>query len=178
MSVLTDLFVGLVERLVLPRLDPLARYPATVASQNEDGSLDVRPDDPRFGPGLTRVPVRHGIPGVSVRVRSGARVMLAFEGGDTSRPYVPEFEGGLESITIKALGKVVVEAPEVFLADEEGAQPLARVGDLIEVALPPLTPFTGTVVPAPPGSPVAGTLTFVETAQGYITSGSERARSR
>lgn len=135
MSVVTDLFVGLVERLVLPRLDPLARYPATVTTQHEDGSLDVKPDDRRFGAGLSRVPVRHGLPGVTARVRVGARVMLAFEGGDTSRPYVPEFEAaGLESITVEASTKILLKAPSVIAAEvEANARPVARVGDLVKM---------------------------------------------
>jgi len=59
------------------------------------------------------------------------------------------------------------------LADEEGAQPLARVGDLVEFALPPEAPFAGTVA----GLPATGLITLTDTAVGYITSGSDRAKS-
>ena len=100
---------------------------------------------------------------------------LGFEAGDERVPYASLFAAeSIDSLTLTASAKVVVKAPEIYLADEEGAQPLSRVGDLVEVALPPETPFVGTVG----GSPATGVITFVDTAQGYITSGSERARSK
>lgn len=158
MSVVTDLFVGLVERLVLPRLDPLAFYPATVVSQGDDGTVDLKPDSRRFGVGLAMVPIRHGLPGVSVRVRPGARVFLAFEGGDAARPYCALWEaGGLESITIEASVELWLRAPSVVAASVKGnAKPPARRGDLVKV----------TGVCGPPGSP----LELV----GYILDGATR----
>lgn len=159
-------------------LDLFALYPAEVAGQNEDGTLELKPLHPRVA-GVSRVPIRYGVPGVRAQVRRGSLVLLGFEAGDARVPYASLFAAeSIDSLTVTASAKVVVKAPEIYLADEEGAQPLARVGDLVEVALPPLTPFTGTVVPAPPGSPVAGTLTFTETAQGYITSGSKYSGSK
>ena len=84
MSSLTQLFVALFDHLVVPRLDPLAHYPARVVSQGDDGTVSVKPDTTRFGPGLDMVPIR-GLPGVTARVKPGARVMLCFEEGDPRR---------------------------------------------------------------------------------------------
>lgn len=161
MSVVTDLFVGLVERLVLPRLDPLAFYPATVVSQGDDDTVDLKPDSRRFGVGLAMVPIRHGIPGVSVRVRPGARVLLAFEGGDPQRPFCSLWEaGGLESLTVEASTKILLKAPNVIAAEVEGnARRVARQGDLVKM----------TFVSGPPGAP--------NEAVGYILDGAQRLSS-
>ncbi len=144
MSVVTDLFASLVERLVLPRLDPLALYPARVVSQQDDGTLDVKPDDTRWGPGLSRVPVRHGLPGVSVRVRQGARILVGFEGGDITRPFASLWEpGSLDTLTVEASVKLLLKAPSVVAAEVEGdARPVARVGDLVKVAFVMTAPGT------------------------------------
>lgn len=161
MSVVTDLFVGLVERLVIPRLDPLAFYPATVVSQGDDGTVDLKPDSKRFGVGLAMVPIRHGLPGVSVRVKVGARVLLAFEGGDPQRPYCALWEaGGLESLTVEASAKILLKAPSVIAAEVEGnARRVARQGDLVKM----------TFVSGPPGTP--------NEAVGYIMDGAQKLSS-
>lgn len=142
---LTELFTKLIDLLVVPRLDPLALYPARVVSQGDDGTLDIKPDALKLGAGLAMVPVRHGLPGVTVRVRPGARVLLGFEGGDITRPFAALWEaGGLESLTITATTKIIAKAPQVFLGDETDARPIARAGDLVEVympAVPPLPPI-------------------------------------
>jgi len=160
-SVVTDLFVGLVERLVIPRLDPLAFYPATVVSQGDDGTVDLKPDSKRFGVGLAMVPIRHGLPGVSVRVKVGARVLLAFEGGDPQRPYCALWEaGGLESLTVEASAKILLKAPSVIAAEVEGnARRVARQGDLVKM----------TFVSGPPGTP--------NEAVGYIMDGAQKLSS-
>jgi hypothetical protein len=157
-SVVTDLFASLVERLVLPRLDPLALYPARVVSQQDDGSLDVKPDDTRWGPGLSRVPIRHGLPGVNVRVRQGARVLVGFEGGDITRPFASLWEpGSLDTLTIEASVKLLLKAPSVVAAEVEGnARPVARLGDLVKV----------TGISGAPGVPIE----FV----GYILDGAKK----
>lgn len=66
----------------------LRLYPATVRAQAADGTLDLEPDDAAIrGTGLSGVPIRHGIPGVTVEISSGQRVLLGFEAGDPRRPY-------------------------------------------------------------------------------------------
>jgi hypothetical protein len=124
---------ALVEQL-LARTDYHASYPARVVSQGEDGSLELRPDDPRFGPGLSRVPVR-GLPGVVARVKQGARVLLTWEGGNPKLPIATLFEAhSLERLEVTASVQVTVSAPKVVLAQSEGsARPVATVGSLVKV---------------------------------------------
>ncbi len=141
MGSLRELFTGLVNALVVPRLDPLALYPATVKATNDDGSVDVKPDSTRWGAGLSRVPVR-GLPGVVVKVKVGARVHLAFSEGDEARPIAVLFDAdSLDTITVTATTRIVAKAPQVFLGDETDARPIARAGDLIEVYLPAVPPL-------------------------------------
>lgn len=76
---------------VMRRVDWYAWYPARVLAQSEDGSLELKPDNPRV-PGLSKVPLRLGLPGVRVNVLPGARVLVGFEGGDPSRPVAALWE--------------------------------------------------------------------------------------
>jgi len=76
---------------VMRRVDWYAWYPARVLGQSEDGTLELRPDNPRV-PGLSKVPLRLGVPGVRVNVLPGARVLVGFEGGDPSRPVASLWE--------------------------------------------------------------------------------------
>lgn len=95
-------------------IEPLRLYPARVVGQPAGlgGALELLPDDTAM-PGMSKVPIRVGIPGVKVRVASGARVLFTFEGGDRRRPVVVSWEDG-----------DILE-----LAFAGGTQALARVGD-------------------------------------------------
>lgn len=142
MASLTDLFRSLVDLLVVPRLDPLAFYDATVKAMNDDGTVDIKPDSTRWGAGLSRVPIRHGLPGVTVVVKQNARVRLGFANGDEQRPFVALWDpGSLDTLTVTAETKIIVKAPAVYLGDETDARPIARAGDLIEVYLPAVPPL-------------------------------------
>ena len=77
--------VDAVVRRALRRVDYLAHYPARVVSQSAAGLLDLVPDDPRVPP-CSGVPIRYGLPGVTVTVPAGERVTLTYEGGDPSKP--------------------------------------------------------------------------------------------
>lgn len=66
----------------------LTTYSAKVIRQAADGTLDLLPDDIRLqSSGLQGVPIRHGLPGVTVEVPAGERVLLGFDSGDPARPY-------------------------------------------------------------------------------------------
>lgn len=105
----------LVEAFVGRRLDHLALYPAVVVQQRSDGTLDLSPEDPRV-PSCQGVPIRLGIPGVTVTVPSGGRVLLGYANGDPSRPYASLWESGtVTRITING-----------------GSAKVARVGDSTE----------------------------------------------
>lgn len=125
-------------------IDYLAMYRAQVVGQNKDGSLELKLDSPKF-PGMSRIPIRYGIPGVRVEVASGARVCVEFEGGEPMRPCATVWEpDSLKSITITASEQVTIKAPKVVTQD---GRPLARVGDLVSgTSTPPGSPFVGQIV--------------------------------
>ena len=73
----------------------LTLYSATVVRQAADGTLDLLPDDIRLqSSGLQGVPIRHGLPGVTVTVPANERVLLGFESGDPARPYAALWHAG------------------------------------------------------------------------------------
>jgi hypothetical protein len=155
---------GFVDR-VMARVDYHALYPCRVISQNADLTLELKPDVDKFGPGLSRVPLRLGLPGVSVKVKAQARVLLGFEGGDPQRPVATLWEAdGLDEITITAQTKAIVNAPKVFLGDEDNAQPVACLGDTVEVLFPPGAIASGTVG----GAPFTGPIVITDTLVGII----------
>ncbi len=78
-------------RSIFPTIDYLALYPARVIAQNLDGTLELQPDDSRM-PGMSSVPIRYGVPGVTAKVSSGARVLLGFAAGDPSKPVAELWE--------------------------------------------------------------------------------------
>lgn len=85
---LLDAFKGLVDWATRER-PFLKLYPATVRAQNGD-TVDLDPDDASIkAGGLQGVPLRHGLPGVTLELDVGRRpkVLLGFEGGDPTRPY-------------------------------------------------------------------------------------------
>ena len=141
-------------RLVRRETLYLGTYSAVVQQQNDDYTLDLLPDDERIrGNGLQRVPIRHGLPGVLVRVRQGATVTLGWENGDARRPFAAMWEtSAIESI-----------------AFDGGTRPVARRGDPVDVYWPPLLTISGTL-----GSvPFTGSLTIVSTSPGIITGGKD-----
>jgi hypothetical protein len=78
-------------RGVFPDLDFLARYPARVVSQNSDGTLELVPDDQRI-PGMSKVPIRYGVPGIKATIAPGGRVLIGFAGGNRDAPEAELWE--------------------------------------------------------------------------------------
>lgn len=151
---------------VTSRIDYLAHYPCKVQGQNADGTLELKPDDGRFGPGLSKVAIRHGIPGVTVIVKTPSRVMLYFENGDPTKPAAALWDvSTLDTIVLTAKTKVTINCPNINLGDEKGL-PVARQGDIVDVVLPPAIPVTGTLS----GAPFVGVLTLAVQAFGVINS--------
>lgn len=120
-----------------------ALYPAEVRAQNEDKTLELRPGSTKL-PGFSRVAIRHGLPGVTVTVKQGARVLLGFEGGNPEKPYAALWTAdSLDTLTVEAETKVTVRAPEVIFADtDSSARRVAREGDVVKftIPMPPPTP--------------------------------------
>jgi hypothetical protein len=93
------------------KFDYSRMYPAKVLKQAGDGTLELLPDAERIrGNGLTRVPIRHGIPGVTVKVPAGGKVLLFFESGDPKLPAACLWPDGSSCTEVKIVApKLIVE---------------------------------------------------------------------
>lgn len=108
------------------RVDYMALYPSRVVKDNGDGTLELVPDNTKL-PGLSRVPMRLGIPGVDVKVNAGTRVLLGFEAGNPGMPVATLWEKeSLKEIVITADTKVTVACSDVHLGGAPATQPLIQ----------------------------------------------------
>lgn len=111
-------------------------YPCVVQRQDGAGLLDLLPDDESIrGSGLSGVPIRHGLPGFTVKVPVGARCMLAFENGDPRKPYASLWDPG----------------SVIGVEFDGGTRPLTFLGALVTSGGPGLL---CTIMPALPGLPI------------------------
>lgn len=125
-------------RALLPELPYLRTYEARVVGQNADNTLEIIAYDPKIG-GLSRVPIRLGIPGARVQVSFGARVDVGFEDADPRRAYAGLWntDAALQTLRIAIDGAL-------------SPSPVARRGDhtttgALSISLVPFPP-----PPAPP----------------------------
>jgi hypothetical protein len=129
----------------------LGLFPCSVQAQAADGTLDLLPDDLSIrGPGgLQGVKIRHGLPGFTVEVATGSRVMLGFDQGDRTKPYATLWDAG-------SVKRVVFNGGEL---------PIATLGALVTSGGPGLIVTlmpVGTGVGAPPNNAiVAGVPCFL-----------------
>ena len=112
---------------VVDRLGLVGSYEYRVASV--DGSrYGLAPTEAEFGlPSLQRVSYRCGIPGVTLTLPLGARVLVQFVNGDRSRPHIIGFEGDGPPPTALA----VDSATTLDLC--AGSQRVVREGDVVIV---------------------------------------------
>ncbi len=116
-----------IRSIVDKRLDTLALYPANVVAQNADGTLELQPDDPRW-PGFSNVPIRYGVPGITAKVASGARVLLGFAGGDPRKPIAELWESA--SVTELDVNATTVNVNgSTLVVLNGGTLPIARLTD-------------------------------------------------
>ncbi|MBA2724292.1 MAG: hypothetical protein H0U56_15670 [Methylibium sp.] len=116
-------------------------YPCEVQRQDAEGLVDLLPDDESIrGSGLAGIQLRHGLPGWTVQVATGARVLLGFDNGDPRKPYAALWEPG------SVLG----------ISFDGGSRPVTHLGALVTCGGPgtvvTLLPLTG--VGAPPNNAV------------------------
>lgn len=127
----------------------LGQYTASVIRQAADGSLDLLPDDDRLrSSGLQAVPIRHGLPGVTVEVPVGERVLLAFDAGDPAKPYAALWHAG-QATKIIFSGDTTIEAAgtkALALAQETKA----ALDALQNAHDTHMHPTAGTGAPSPP----------------------------
>lgn len=150
--------------------DYYAQRAAKVIAQNEDYTLELKPEDEAW-PGMSKVPIRYGLPGVRYRVKAGARVLFTFEDGDSTRPIVVDCDGAVE--------KIIFAAGIVDLRDEKG-RAIACNGDMVMVPSTKPIPVqlfleaagtTPAIVPVMSGPTVVGTATFPPMFLRFMTPG-------
>jgi hypothetical protein len=80
-------------RNIARHADPLAPYRclyrAKVLAQSADGlRVDVQPEDSGdLLPLMSNIPLRHGLPGVTVTIVPGAYLLIGWENGRPNRPF-------------------------------------------------------------------------------------------
>jgi hypothetical protein len=69
--------------------DPMIRYRCLYRGKvmaQSDGTVDVRPFDPIL-PDMAGIPLRHGVPGLSVTVSPGCTIQIGWDDGRPDRPF-------------------------------------------------------------------------------------------
>lgn len=142
-------------RGAIPELLYLVPWEARVVGQNGDGTLEVIAYDPRIG-GLSKVPIRYGVPGSVWTVPFGARVFVGFAEGDPSKAYAgPWWQASQSGLTAWALtysGKVTVNG---------GGYPVARKFHQVDSGDVLITLVAAPSPPAPAGSQIF-TITYTD----------------
>jgi hypothetical protein len=125
-----------VVRTMMPRVDTLAYYTVALASWDDGAQLaDVVPlrSDVGLPPALTRVPIRAGIPGASVKLESGATMLLGFADGDPGSPFLVNFDpiaaAGFKPREIRINTKEAGD--KIRLGDAAGS--VIREGDVVNI---------------------------------------------
>jgi hypothetical protein len=104
-------------------IDYFTLYDAKVVSQSADlTTVDVQPGDTRL-PGMSKVPLRPGLAGMSVQVTPGGFIRIGWDRGNPSMPYAALWQGGETPI------KVILKGVTVYIGDESGANPLPTKAD-------------------------------------------------
>lgn len=125
---MTDRFKGPLQGIAR-RADPLALYSrlyrARVLAQSENRlKVDVEPEDPLL-PLMSNIPLRHGVPGLTVGVAAGAYVMIGWENGRPDLPFAFNWANPSEAGAGDARGDSGKGGGAVF--------DLAIVADLLEI---------------------------------------------
>jgi hypothetical protein len=117
----TDAFRGALAGLIrqeTKHLDFLAARSGKVVSQNADGTLELRLDDENM-PGMSKIPIAYGVPGVTAKVKKGARVLVLWADGSPKQPRAVVIDSSaLTDISVDATtsAKITVGGSELELS--------------------------------------------------------------
>jgi len=129
-------------RRLVSRYDYAFAYSYTVESQNDDYTLELKPNQPKLAPSLSAVEILWSDPAHRCKVKRGAQTFVMFPDGSPANRFAFGFKhGDFESVSIG-----------------ENVSPIARLGDLVESGGPGtyvmLIPLPGNVSPSVlPGVP-------------------------
>jgi len=146
-------------RGAIANVDYHAHYSCTVVLQAADDTLELKPDNPKVAP-IAGVPIKLGLPGASVKVPKGARVLLSWNDGDPSQPRADLWDMGTGMTELRFDG---------------GGQSVSRVGDVVSCTIPPGTTFNG--VAGPPVNAFVGTFILPVPITGTILTGAPRVKA-
>lgn len=158
-SSIAEAITAMVERIVGPRLDYLAVYPAKLVQQIGD-VVDVLCDDARIG--HVRCRLLYGTPITSVTLKQGCRLHVGFEGGDPTKPWAGLWGEG-----------------DATLSFGGGSQGVARVGDAVFVTIGALelAQIALQLVCAAPGSPPGAVPAKPIVLAGSVAAGATKVRA-
>lgn len=131
-----------------------ALFPGVVLAAGGD-ALDVQLDGSELPP-LVGVPLRPWAPGCSQTVGAGARVLVAFEGGDPRAPVVVAFapDAGAQTAVTLAAGRINLGAGATARAAREGDAVRADTSMAVWIGL--VSSATGVSAPSDFGKVNAG----------------------
>lgn len=97
-------------------------WSAVVDKQNADGTVDVVVDSKW---GETQVPIRHGLPGMTVEIQQGQQILVGYENDDPKRPFAALWKSsGTAKIGTLVIGQnavsLVMLPPQWFSAGAVG----------------------------------------------------------
>lgn len=171
-----DRIRGTLRRIVessLPSYSLRSFYSGRMVAQ-AGASVDFVPDDDTV-PGMQRVPLLLGVPGLSIQAAPGARIGMGFYGGDGSKPYAGLFDSGTllsyaltcPSIQLGAASATpVAHAIEALAGLQAIAAPLAAIHASVSAATPATPVTNGTLagflapLAAIPAAVTAATVTM------------------
>lgn len=168
-------------RGIFQRVDYLAMYACNVVSQNGDGTLEMKPDDPRLPASFSHVPMRLGIPGCTATITTPTRALIGWYEGDPSKPFAALFE--ISTVTKLSIAGTEIDIGSTSPADfmlkgstyRTGQNTLDRAWSTFQTALATLeaalstwVTATNTVIQACTG-PSPGQLSTYATASTTMT---------
>lgn len=127
----------------------LGQYTCQVMRQAGDGTLDLLPDDTRLrAEGLQAVPIRLGLPGVTVEVPAGERVLLAFDGGNPAAPYAALWHAGQATKLVMSYGTIEAAGADAIAMAAATATAIKDLANATNTAVQAIVLTTGILAPA------------------------------
>jgi hypothetical protein len=159
-------------------------YPSKVVRQDPDGTVHLIPDDARVrGNGLAHIPIRHGVPGLTVRVALGMYVRLFFEDGDPSKPACALWEDGSSvlDVTMQCLQGVHFVAPQITFGPTANPTQSALLGEFMMTYIDGITNAVigalNLITPGPTSSGGAPAAAALQAALAALTAAKQAALS-
>lgn len=162
-----------IREIVGPKLALSRFYPGKVVNQHASGALTLMMDDPEVGgkwKGVDNVPVVFGLPGITAKISSGARVRVFWDGGDPSRARVTLFDQGAQ------VAELTLTVGTTLHLGGPASAGVARVGDTVGPSTALATWIANVAAKVNGVVPTPATPTTVATI-GTITSGSAKVKS-